>query len=56
MVAIPAICAYWFLQGKIEKFASRAETTHRDAENAIRRNGKSSKKPTTGKRDKALSA
>lgn len=37
VVAIPAICAYWFLQGQIEKFASRAESVHRDAENAIRR-------------------
>ena len=39
VVAIPAICAYWFLQGQIEKFAARAETTHREAENAIRRSG-----------------
>lgn len=37
VVAIPAICAYWFLQGQIEKFASRAESVHRDAENALRR-------------------
>ncbi|QDV08288.1 Biopolymer transport protein ExbB [Planctomycetes bacterium Poly30] len=39
VVAIPAICAYWFLQGQIEKFASRAESVHRDAENAVRRRG-----------------
>ncbi|MEM8713215.1 MAG: MotA/TolQ/ExbB proton channel family protein, partial [Planctomycetota bacterium] len=37
VVAIPAICAYWFLQGRIENFAARAETVHRDAERALRR-------------------
>ena len=36
VVAIPSICAYWFLQGRIERFASRAETVHREVENAIR--------------------
>jgi len=36
VVAIPAICAYWYLQGRIERFASRAETVHREVENAIR--------------------
>ncbi|MEM9802780.1 MAG: MotA/TolQ/ExbB proton channel family protein [Planctomycetota bacterium] len=35
-VAIPAICAYWFLQGRIERFASRAEFVHREVESAIR--------------------
>jgi biopolymer transport protein ExbB len=36
VVAIPAICAYWYLQGRIERFASRAEVVHRDVEEAIR--------------------
>ena len=35
-VAIPAIVAYWYLQGRIEAFAARVETVHRDVENAVR--------------------
>lgn len=35
-VAIPAIVAYWYLQGRIEGFAARIETVHRDVENAVR--------------------
>ncbi len=36
VVAIPAICAYWYLQGRIEAFATRAESVYRDVENAVR--------------------
>lgn len=59
VVAIPAICAYWFLQGQIEKFAARAETTHRDVENAIRRSGNAvsaSSSSASANREEALSA
>ena len=60
VVAIPAICAYWFLQGQIEKFAARAETTHRDAENALRRSAEmsvgSGAAPSASGRDSNLSA
>lgn len=35
-VAIPAIVAYWFLQGKIEAFAARVERSHRSVEEALR--------------------
>lgn len=36
VVAIPAICAYWYLQGRIEAFATRAENVYRDVESAVR--------------------
>lgn len=35
-VAIPAIVAYWYLQGRIEAFAARVETTYREVETATR--------------------
>lgn len=38
-VAIPAIVFYWFFQGRIESFAARIETSHRDVENALRPTG-----------------
>ena len=59
VIAIPAICAYWFLQGQIEKFAARAETTHRETENALRRAGQASGHSNAskkGKREESLSA
>lgn len=36
VVAIPAIVAYWFLQGRIEAFTARVESTHREVESAVR--------------------
>jgi biopolymer transport protein ExbB len=59
VIAIPAICAYWFLQGRIEKFAARAETTHRETENALRRaanGGASSSASAKAGRQESLSA
>lgn len=35
-VAIPAIVMYWYLQGRIEAFATRVEEAHRDVEEALR--------------------
>lgn len=35
-VAIPAIVAYWYLQGRIEAFAARVESTYREVETATR--------------------
>jgi len=35
-VAIPAIVMYWYLQGRIEAFATRVEAAHRDVEEALR--------------------
>lgn len=35
-VAIPAIVMYWYLQGRIEGFATRVESAHRDVEEALR--------------------
>ncbi len=59
VIAIPAICAYWFLQGQIEKFAARAETTHRETENALRRAGNAQAGPNgtaQASRETSLSA